>query len=296
MCKRLLSLILIMAILVLSVSCEKRPKQTVTERSEYILYTDVQYGDALRHYLDICIPKSAVKSEGIIFYIHGGGWISGDKEVYRDRMISDAKNGYISASINYRYADGKKVLCDDILDDITASMIKTCEIAYEHGLNIKKAMFAGGSAGGHLALMYAYTRVNDTSVLPVAVASYSGPAVLYDENFYNTQYVDDIKKMISCISGTNLTKMTVEEEREKLSDASPLIYVTESTVPTLICHGMLDDVVPYSNAETLYNALIACGVRTDFVVYDHSGHGLEADPDMATLAEELFYAYVEEYL
>ena len=46
----------------------------------------------------------------------------------------------------------------------------------EYGFSIDKSILSGGSAGGHLSLMYAYTRIDEAPVTPVAVCAYC-PAV-----------------------------------------------------------------------------------------------------------------------
>ena len=90
------------------------------------------------------------------------------------------------------------------------------------------------------------------------------------------------------------------EEKDKVKDAlysvSPITYVNESTVPTILCHGMKDSVVPYSNALSIVEKFEQYGVTYDFISYPNSEHGLESDPDCAQKADRLLLEYAEKYL
>ena len=294
--KKICAYILLIALIFNITSCIRKVTTTSVETDEYIYFENVEYGKNKRHYLDICVPKNKSGNVGVMLYIHGGGWISGDKEVYTDMLKENAERGYITAALNYRYANGNRVTCEDILDDIQKSVEKIKSLAGEYNLNANKLMLLGGSAGAHLALMYAYTRAEASSITPTAVVSYAGPTDLCDENFYTTQYVDDIKEMISMISGVKLKRSSVSGNSEELLAASPIKYINEDCVPTLICHGKKDDVVPYSNAVALDATLTMYGVEHDFISFPNSGHGLEADSEMSELANELILEYAEMYI
>ena len=288
--------VLVFSMLFLLISYLKRPKLEITETDEYTCYTNKSYGLNKRHYLDICVPKGVSGDVGVMLYIHGGGWIAGDKDGYLPTLKENAKRGYITVALNYRYANGRGVTCEDILDDIESALETVKDIAGEHGLNANKVMLLGGSAGAHLSLMYAYTRKDSSPIEPLAAVSYAGPTDLADPNFFITQHVDSIEEMISKISGVKLSRRSVDDCREELLSASPIDYVNSETVPTLIFHGTVDDVVPYSNAVALHNLLDSLGVENEFVTFNNSGHGLESDPEASKRAEELVLEYAERYL
>lgn len=269
-------------------------KQEIVNEEEYTLYTNVKYGDHKRNYVDICLPKDKTGTIGLIFMIHGGGWGAGDKECYTENLKSWCLDGYVTAALNYRYANGDEVTAEEILDDITASLQTIKDVALEYNLNVEKMLLYGGSAGVHLSLLYAYEKTEIAPIMPAAVVSLSGPTDLTDENFYLNG--DEVTKMLSNISGMNMLKKTIAEASPFLKQVSPITYVNSLTVPTIICHGILDSIVPYSNAVLLDEKLTTFGVKHDFITFTNSNHGLESDPDCLTETDRLMHEYASLYL
>lgn len=271
--------------------------QAETEYEKYVKYTDVAYGDSARQKVDIAFPKGKTGEVGLILLIHGGGWRAGDKSGYEGSYDSwCGERGYVVAALNYRYASSN-VHNEDILDDITLCLTKIKREGQARGVEIKKALLTGGSAGAHLSMQYAYTKANFAPIKPVAVASFAGPTDLLDENYYgDNPLVEEIIKMFTDLAGVRFTAENLEIATPFLMQASPINYVTPSSAPTLICQGAKDEVVPKSNAESLAKKLAEKGVRHDLIIYPNSGHGLESDPDCAALADELMAQYAAEYL
>jgi acetyl esterase/lipase len=116
-------------------------------------------------------------------YIHGGGWKSGSKdeastlvlstqadlrdtaspllaevdETVGERLIfAQIQNGWDVVSIDYRLATpapGDGIRAADILNDVDRAVRYARAHANELGLDLDHFVLAGGSAGGHLALM-----------------------------------------------------------------------------------------------------------------------------------------------
>ena len=77
---------------------------------------------------------------------------------------------------------------------------------------------------------------------------------------------------------------------------SPLYYVDEATIPTVINHGMKDEIVPFSNALSLEAKFKELGVTHIMNIFPNSGHGLESDPEIMAKADEYFELYAKTYL
>ena len=178
----------------------------------------------------------------MILYFHGGSWLYGSKESFgSDAYNSCAQFGITAATVNYRFTTFGDVDACAILDDIQAAVAHIKNFAATKGLNIKKMMLYGYSAGAHLSLLYGYTRREVSPVRPVCVFDKSGPASLA-----NLQYFDwssGLMMPMSCLCGFWYTKETAAYEVEPLLRVSPWTYVDSNSLPTVVCHGAQDDVV-----------------------------------------------------
>lgn len=262
-------------------------------------YRNVSYGSHERQVLDLNIPKDNDGEIGLVLFIHGGAWIAGDKSSYEKGVESAASSfGYAGAAINYRYI-GDNVDMHDILDDIDNALRKIKEIGQENGVNINKVLLTGDSAGGHLSLLYAYSRAKTAPITPTAVVSNSGPTDLYDDNFYHNNAIGN-EEYIANLFSYGCGQRFAYSERDKVKDAlmavSPVNYVNADTVPTVINHGMKDSIVPYSNAQTLDALLTQYGVTHVLNAYPNSDHDLGSDSANSELANDLLIEYCNTYL
>ncbi len=267
------------------------------------VYFDTKYGDNERHYFDLYIPKDK-KTVGIVLMLHGGAWMYGDENEFAGRLEQVAKAGYAGVAVRYRYID-ENVNLDDIMDDIEQAMTLVKEIGQAHGVEISGFLSTGGSAGGHLSLHYAYSRADTSPIPPKAVASYCGPADLTDEYYYYNEELQSnnglgdkeyVALVLGYASGVAHTYATRAEAKEALDFVSPISYIDENTVPTIINHGVMDNIVPHRNAVALDAKLTEYGIEHVFNSYPTSGHGLELDAENMVLAEELLWEYIGKYL
>ncbi len=260
---------------------------------------NMSYGTEERQSLDLYLPKNAEGSScGLMVFIHGGGWISGDKSECKEETLKYASEelNIAMATINYRYAS-EKVTANDILDDIASALSAIKTKAAENGLNIDRAILQGGSAGGHLSMLYAYTR-NKTSPIKIsAIVELAGPSDLTNPGFYtNNDLGDGIYYIESLLTGKNITKDNLNENLSSLQAISPINYVTKDSPATLIAHGKVDKTVPFANSVALDEKLTSVGVKHDFVVFNNSGHDLSNDPDSSKQLNTLLFEYAAEYL
>ncbi len=285
----LLSIILISGVLSINASAE----------SNSFTYDDLSYGTAgERNLLDLYLPENTQGEVGLVMYIHGGSWIAGDKTGYKTKLEEMCSKGYAAAAINYRYASLDTSL-DDILDDVTSALTKIKSTAAENGIEINRCMIIGDSAGAHITLMYAYTRADEAPIEVVCVRGNSTPADLTLERFAVST---DTLLEISCVTGVTKKAFFINPDNVSkpaaqyyLKKYSPVSFAS-TAVPTILCHGGLDDGVPIAGAERMYQELLNADVPAELVVYPNSNHGLEADPDCTKYADELTYQYFEKYL
>ncbi|MBR5427147.1 MAG: alpha/beta hydrolase [Clostridia bacterium] len=265
-----------------------------------MLYLDIPYGEHQRHRLDLSLPDGRTGTLGLILYIHGGAWIGGDKDCYRGELERRNAQGYAAASINYRYVS-REVDLDGEADDIAAAAVKIKSFAAEKGVNLEKALLTGHSAGGHLSLFYAYSRARGSAIEPAAVAAFCGPVDLSTRDFYEKGVQGHTPELCDLFTSCTGRQITTEnffapEMQKRLREVSPVDFISPATPPTVIAHGEIDDIVPFSQAAELDSLLSRCGVTHELVSYPHSGHELGRDPDAAARAEELLCEYAGKYL
>ena len=68
---------------------------------------------------------------------------------------------------------------------------------------------------------------------------------------------------------------SLEDDLEFLVEASPITHVDRIRAPLLLIHGANDPRVPLGEAEQIHEALVERGIRSELLVYDDEGHGLQ---------------------
>ena len=282
---------------------DNKPAPTEPEAPASGIQTLVYGADNTRQSLDLVLPEQA-GATGLILFIHGGAWISGDKAIYKELAAQWAKGGIAAATMNYRYLSDT-VHMNDLLGDIDAALAKIKEAAAAAGHPLTKAVLAGMSAGAHLSLLYAYAKKDSAPIKPTAVVSYSGPSDLTRADFLEQNALGDLNAMLGLMQKACGVAITAADYTNKtgtydafmaaLRAVSPITYASEG-VPTLFAHGEKDNIVPFAGVKALSEALTAAGVKNDLVAYPNSGHDLGKDPDSAAQLNTLAMQYVETYL
>ena len=140
-----------------------------------------------RQRMDIYLPWKKGETD-VVLLIHGGGWWEGDKSSYRADCRKYARRGYAAATINYRFIDAsppeqQSVSCVDMLDDIGSAVATLKAKMLEKGYRPRKMAVAGLSAGGHLALLYGYSRYGQSAIPIAFLVSDVGPSDFTDPGY-----------------------------------------------------------------------------------------------------------------
>lgn len=262
-----------------------------------LIINNAAYGNHERQKLDIFIPEKLKSDSGIILYIHGGGWVGGDKEVHHPDCRHFCSLGYVAATMNYRYVDGNVSISDE-LDDITSAISAIKEKCKKYGINAEKVILSGGSAGGHLSLMYAYTRKDEAAITPAAVCAYC-PGVDCAAPDFLMGIADEFEEwkygVLSkcCGMKVNRESLLKEPAQTALGRISPKNYVTQNCVPTAVFHGSQDELVPFEHIVRFIGLLNEAGVKNDLLIYENSGHAQDKDPEAAARSKEIIEEYAQ---
>ncbi len=249
-------------------------------------YTNLAYENDGGHKYDLYIPKSANQTTNLILYIHGGSFNSGSKEDGAAWCKYYAvKANSITASIDYtlqkKGVDANLNKLNKQIENCVKAIKIKCE---ELGYNVSGMATCGVSAGGTLAMNYAY-KCAESSAIPVRfVFQLAGPSDFEPSDWSLLKRVNRIKtdtEFLKWMTGEDITEeMLLNGEYSQFVDAiSPARLVSCRSVPSLIGYGLRDHAVPASSRTKLVSALQENGAKYDYIEFPHSNHGMYADLD-----------------
>lgn len=112
---------------------------------------DIPYSDAdKRNVLDVFAPKDA-KNLPVVFWIHGGGWQTGDKSDVQVKPQAFNEKGFVFVAPNYRLLPA--VDMGTIVRDVAKAMRWVHDHIGEYGGDAKRVYVMGHSAGAQLAAL-----------------------------------------------------------------------------------------------------------------------------------------------
>lgn len=257
----------------------------------YWMQPDVVYNVAnnTQLKLDVWYPRDNPNPTPTLVYIHGGGWIFGSKEGAVYQLLPFLEKGWRVVNVEYRMASNS--LAPGAVEDTRCALRWVYRNAKQYNFDTSKIVLTGHSAGGHLSLI--------TGMLP------DGSAL--DNRCYADEKYGDVKMKVSAIinwygitdvndviQGANLKNYGVmwmgsqPNAAEIAKSVSPLTYVRADLPPIITIHGDKDDVVPYSHATRLKDALDKAKVSNKLVTIKNGGHGMFELKDYSAAYEEIW--------
>ncbi len=227
--------------------------------------------------LDIYLPDDERTARPAIVVIHGGSWNGGRKSDFPRWNRWLTKQGYVVFDIEYRLQPQPN--WQTATGDVKCAIGWVKRNATQYGIDPNRIALLGRSAGGHLALLAAYTpeepslppscEVPDTHVQAV-VAFYAPTDLVWG---YNNPARPDI------IDGPGTLRRFLGGDPETASAAfevaSPVNHVGTCTPPTLLLHGVRDQLVGMQHTQFLAQRLAAANVPYQTVLIPYAHHGLD---------------------
>ena len=255
---------------------------------------NIKYSDEdVLNVMDIHYPESVLAGTGTtakaVITIHGGSWSGGEREYYSHMTPYITGQGLIHVNMDYRLiknlsdtgnngddsedAENNDAPYVQMLDDIQMAIkfLKTNATAYR--IDTSAIGLMGYSAGGHLAMLYAFSRdkgEGSEKTIPVKlVISEAGPTdfdMLFKDEYSDIDKVEQLRYNVFGIlaKSENITA-------DDMAEISPLKQAENNTISnelkTALFYGCGvafdiktpelegDGIVPYSNATDLENAL-----------------------------------------
>ncbi len=259
----------------ITISCKKKdsnnanvpaPEYDITQA--YNL-TDIVYGSDPKQKMDVYLPANRDGNSTKVFVmIHGGGWTSGDKSDYAS-TVAAFKSYYPNhaiININYRLGVQGNPGYPKQINDIQAALN---EIQKEKYNLSKKYLLYGGSAGGHLSLLYGYAF--DPNHYVKGIVNTVGPADLTDTSFTKNVFLMGI---VGGLLGDAV--YNYQANQALFVEASPAKQVTASSPPTISFYGDQDPLIPVTQMPSLRAALQSKGVWHYDTIYPGGGHAVWA--------------------
>ena len=295
-CLGLLATIAALAVIGAVVAYILKPKW----HDEYGLrFTDVAYGNRPHNNYDLFLPVCAGEKDSLalILYVHGGSWMGGDKEWHHGDCYDWVQKGYATATMNYSLLTEEGVSLPTMLNEIEQCTEHIVGFAAEHGVSIRQMAIAGTSAGGHLAMMFAYSCRHPLPLRFEAIKV--GPSDFrilfpYDKN----ASAKDVENLVFNCTGERMDVSSFS--RDQLDSiklqASPVSYINDSTaLPALWGYGEKDNLVVRDHYRALQESYDRLRANYSLVIFPNSGHDLMRDEDCKQRYDSIMNDYCKKY-
>lgn len=210
---------------------------------------NLKYGRYDSNILDVYKPNKAKKS--IILYIHGGGWISLDKNLYKPILLFLANNGYMVFNINYRLAP------EHTVDDMEEDILNAISYAINYSKR-DKVYLMGDSAGAHLASL-----VTNKLLLDKYKDNHLKKYIIGNLLFYGVFDLTNVRDTHFHDIDTYLSSI-VKKDEDKIK-YSPVTYINKNIPRVFISSGEVDKL----NVESkeYYNLLKKYDIEVETLIF-----------------------------
>lgn len=237
---------------------------------------DVSYGSHAQQKYDIYLPAGrTAETTKVFIFIHGGGWIGGDKAdinsgIYRMKETFFPK--YAIVNMNYVLGNilSPGYALPNQTDDIQAVIDQIKAKSQEYHVK-PEFILCGNSAGGHLSLFYAYKYRNPEVK---AVINIVGPTDFNVPSWTSNPWYGFFGNLVNpAIVPSGMTIGTF---------ASPVTWINSDSVPTLSFYGSADTTVNTpENKASLDAKLNQNNVPNESYIYEGDHNAWAAQPQLS---------------
>jgi acetyl esterase/lipase len=208
-----------------------------------------------RQRLDVYAPRDA-RSLPVVLFFFGGGWRSGDKNLFEHLGRAFAVRNIVAVVANYRLTPDVKFPAH--AEDCAAAVGWTASNAEKFGGDAGKIFLAGHSAGAHLVALIA------------ADEHYLKNELTGGATIRGVVFMSGIADLRSHVLTTELTTKEMVEEAfgasdAELSVASPMMHLHEGMPPFLVIVAENDPAGLREQARLLTEGLRSKDVPVSFL-------------------------------
>jgi len=239
----------------LSMALPSQSLEAGIETGKDIEYTDGAPEDAAKHKLDI-FRKTGAQKAPVLFFVHGGAWVRGDRSQYPFFGNHFAKAGYVVVAPSYRLAPKNPHPAQ--IEDVAAAFAWTVKNIAQHGGDPSRIFIAGHSAGGHLVALLA---TNESWLRKHGLSS---------KQIRGVMALSGVHNIVSLAEAGN--SRVFGNDPDVLRAASPLLHVRASLPPFLVTYCQWDYLTLPQQAEAFQSALRAAGATSELVFVPGENH------------------------
>ena len=198
----------------------------------------------------------ATDSRGVIVFFFGGGWNGGTVGQFEDQADYFASRGLVAARADYRVRSRDGVTPDECVADARSAVRWIRGNAKKLGIDPKKLIAYGGSAGGHLAACKMIEKSVETEGDDLSISTVPAAMVLFNPvlSFENEMLINRLG-----------------DKKGLAKKISPTAHLGKKSPPALILFGTKDRLKAFGDAY--WKKAEGLGVRADKFIAEGQGHG-----------------------
>jgi len=228
--------------------------------------------------LDIYRPNNAGTPAPIVFYIHGGGWILGDRTMQAANLRWFADRGYLAVSAEYVLATGTRATWETASSQVACALGWIALNAATYAADPKRVFAFGESAGGALALTISYAAAGGTATsscggtVPAVRAVAAEYPALDPVTFYENP--DPLLRGIARQMVGQYLGGSPGEYPARAHAVASASYIIPQAPPTLIFIPDQDHLVPIAGALRFIDEATRAGVSVRTVRFPWADHAV----------------------
>jgi len=194
---------------------------------------------------------------GLVVLFFGGGWQNGTPKQFAPHALEFARLGMVAAVPEYRTVESHGTPVEAAVLDAIHSVAHLSEYAEMYGVDRRRIVLGGGSAGGHLAL----ATVLNSNLTP-----------------FGASYLEGLRGLMLCNPVLDLAEVYDRFLALRLSQYpqehfSPSHALRTGMPDQIIFHGTADTTIPFAASQRYTQRCTALGNRVELVPYAGKDHG-----------------------
>lgn len=226
--------------------------------------------------LSVYRPTPRSTNAPILVYIHGGGWVAGDRDARSADMRWFADHGWLTISVDYSLSSADRHLWDVVQGQLGCALARIADLAPEYGGDPTRLSVSGDSAGGNLAINTAYlgARGELESSCGGQVPEVSAVSAVYPAVDPATFHANEDALLAGTSRGMAgaYTGGSPADFPDRYAAIASATHLSPDAPPTLLIVGAADHLVPVEATYRFADAAREAGVNVDLVTVPYADH------------------------